>query len=197
MSNSYKSYLDVLNKEDHDVTPGYNLSTLNEYVDRAASQTIQKTVKTGFLGLNKKVITEYANPELHNKMQAHQTDKAKLIMGAECHQIATKAQLVKDQCDIELKHLVSQYAQDKSKQNIERLNAITKEMDLAHIQLQQQVAVTYDEAFAEAEKIKSPFIKERLLSAMASRIDNLFTAFDNQYRSLLDSFNNASQLLKK
>ncbi|MGB1200843.1 MAG: hypothetical protein ACPG5R_04705 [Cognaticolwellia aestuarii] len=191
--NSYMSRVDKLKSSD---SPEDTLESISN-TRSCAMKTVQREVKSGWFGLGKKTVTEFANPELHRIQENADNEKAKIILGAEQHQIATKAQLVKEQCDIRLKHMVSQYAQDKSKENIDRLNVVIQEIDKAHIDLQQQIAMEYDQAFAKAENIESTYVKQRLISVLESRIDNLFNTFDNQYRSLLDSFDNATQLMQK
>ena len=186
-----------INKGKNSENSENNFDSVNDNTRISAMRTVQREVRSGWLGFGRKTVTELENPELNRLLKESDNEKAKLILSAEQYQIGSKAQLVKEQCDIRVKHLVSRYAQDKSKENIDRLNIIIQEIDAAHIELQQQIATEYDQAFAKAENISSAYVKQRLISVLESRIDNLFNAFDNQYRSLLDSFNNATQLMQK
>ena len=157
-----------------------------------ASETITRTKRGGFLGLQTSSYTEYANPELAAEQHKSDVDKAKVAYRAELAVYEAKGELVRGQAQMQAKQLLAMFEANASYQNAEKLRNVMMDIEASHSEFQVQISDIFETNFERAAASKVPMIRERVLQSMTGRFENLLDSLDRQHQALLNAFNKAS-----
>lgn len=157
-----------------------------------ASEIVTHTKRGGFFGMQTKIFTEYANPELAAEQHKSDVDKAKVAYRAELAVFEAKGELVRGQAQMQAKQLLAMFEANASYQNAEKLRDVMMDIEAAHSDFQMQITDIFETNFERAASSKVPMIRERVLESMTGRFENLLDALDRQHQALLNAFNKAS-----